>query len=393
MLPSSEALSKLLEALYEAPLDSSRWEEFLRLTAAAAGGEAATLLLHDSSDAQSMMSWEWGFHPEVAELYAAHFGTIDVWRSAVTAASDWVGISEQFVPSTSLMRTEFYNDLLLPYGIPHGIFAMVESGPARVANLSICRGARAGPFAEESLAIVRFLKPHIQRAYRIHSELAAANSRSAGLFCALDAFSTGVILIGPRMQVVTMNRAAERIVAAGDGLLATHDGLKAERQAESNLLVRSIQQAASTPRPKGLSVGGTVLVSRRTRPPLQVLISPVRDSTAFTLCPAQTISAIAFVVDPSQRQRPPQDILRALFGLTPAECRVALLVCDGHAPKVIAGTLGVSVETVRSQIKSIFSKTGVKRQGELIRLLQNNSGLSIHPELTFYDPGVSRYHA
>ena len=214
MLPSSEALSKLLEALYEAPLDSSRWEEFLRLTAAAAGGEAATLLLHDSSDAQSMMSWEWGFHPEVAELYAAHFGAIDVWRSAVTAASDWVGISEQFVPSTSLMRTEFYNDLLLPYGIPHGIFAMVESGPARVANLSICRGARAGPFAEESLAIVRFLKPHIQRAYRIHSELAAANSRSAGLFCALDALSTGVILIGPTMQVVTMNRAAERIVAA-----------------------------------------------------------------------------------------------------------------------------------------------------------------------------------
>jgi len=122
------------------------------------------------------------------------------------------------------------------------------------------------------------------------------------------------------------------------------------------------------------------LVSRLTRPPLQVLITPVRNSTAFTLCPAQTISAIAFVVDPSQRQRPTQDILRALFGLTPAECRVALLLCDGHAPKAIAGTIGVSVETVRSQIKSIFSKTGVKRQGELIRLLQNNSGLSIHPE-------------
>jgi DNA-binding CsgD family transcriptional regulator len=392
MFPSSEALSKLLEALYEAPLDSSRWEEFLGLTAAAAGGEAATLLLHDSSDAQSMMSWEWGFHPEVTELYAAHFGAIDVWRSAVTAASDWVGISEQFVPSCSLKRTEFYNDLLLPYGIPHGIFAMVESGPARVANLSICRGARAGPFAEENLAIVRFLKPHIHRAYRLHSELAAANSRSAGLFCALDALSTGVILIGPRMQVVTMNRAAERIVAAGDGLLATRDGLKAERQAESNLLVKSIQQA-STPRPEGLSVGGTVLVSRHTCPPLQILISPVRNSTAFTLCPAQTISAIAFVVDPSQRQRPTQDILRALFGLTPAECRVALLLCDGKAPKAIAGTLGVSVETVRSQIKSIFSKTGVKRQGELIRLLQNNSGLSIHPDRLSDDPGVSRYHA
>jgi len=39
--------------------------------------------------------------------------------------------------------------------------------------------------------------------------------------------------------------------------------------------------------------------------------------------------------------------------------------------------VGVADNTVRSQIKSIFSKTGVKRQGELIRLLLSNSGLAI----------------
>ena len=93
MLPSSETLSKLLEALYEAPFDRSRWEDFLRLVARAAGGEAAGLLLHDSADARSAMSIEWGFHPEVAQLYAAHYGAIDVWRSAVMAAPDWVGVS------------------------------------------------------------------------------------------------------------------------------------------------------------------------------------------------------------------------------------------------------------------------------------------------------------
>jgi len=57
------------------------------------------------------------------------------------------------------------------------------------------------------------------------------------------------------------------------------------------------------------------------------------------------------------------------YGLTPAECRVALLLGDGHAPRKIAEMVGVTDNTVRSQIKSIFSKTGVKRQGELIRLL------------------------
>lgn len=377
MLPSSEALSKLLEALYEAPLDQSRWKEFLRLTAAATGGEAAALLFHDSSDAQSAMSMEWGFHPEVAQLYASHYGAIDVWRCAVTAASDWVGISERFVPSSTLLGTEFYNDLLLPYEIPHGIFAMVERGPARVANLSICRSARAGPFAEENLEIVRFLKPHIQRAYRLHFELAAANSRSAGLLNVLDVLSTGVILFGPSMQVVTMNRAAERIVAAGDGLLATRAGLQAECPMESNLLARAVQQAASIKSANGISVGGTILVSRRTRPPLRVLIIPLRNSTAFNLCMAQPIRAMALVIDSSQRPRPAQDILHALYGLTPAECRIALLLGDGHAPRTIANMVGVTDNTVRSQIKSIFSKTNVRRQGELIRLLLNSAGTGI----------------
>jgi hypothetical protein len=53
-----------------------------------------------------------------------------------------------------------------------------------------------------------------------------------------------------------------------------------------------------------------------------------------------------------------------------------------HTPRKIANMVGVTDNTVRSQIESIFSKIGVKRQGELIRLLLNNSGLAIHPEPT-----------
>jgi len=378
-MPTADVLSEILIALYKAPLDPSQWQEFLRLTALGAGGECAALLLHDSSAAESVMSMEWGFHPEVAPLYADHFGAIDVWRSAVTTASDWVGTSEQFVSSSALVKTEFYNDLLLPYEIPHGIFAMVERSPARVANLSICRGARAGAFVEEDLAIVKLLKPHIQCAFRLHSELSAANNRTTGLLNALDALSVAVILVGPLMQVVAMNKAAERIAAEQDGLLVTRAGLHAERVEEADLLAKMLRRAASTKGVDGFSAGGTVLVSRRARPPVQVLISPVRHSSEFDFCGDQPVSAIALVIDSSHKQRPTQDILRALFGLTPAECRVALLLGDGRAPKEIAGMIGVTADTVRSQIKSIFAKTGVNRQTDLVRLLLNHEGLANRP--------------
>jgi len=40
---------------------------------------------------------------------------------------------------------------------------------------------------------------------------------------------------------------------------------------------------------------------------------------------------------------------------------VALLSSDGRVPREIAGKIGVTENTVRSQIKSIYNKTGVKR--------------------------------
>ena len=67
-----------------------------------------------------------------------------------------------------------------------------------------------------------------------------------------------------------------------------------------------------------------------------------------------------------------------VYGLTPAECRVALLLSDGRAPQEIAKMVGVTQNTVRSQIKSIFSKTGDGRQGELIQLLFRHSEPAIH---------------
>jgi DNA-binding CsgD family transcriptional regulator len=109
---------------------------------------------------------------------------------------------------------------------------------------------------------------------------------------------------------------------------------------------------------KGICAGGTVLISRRARPPLQVLVSPIRPST---LRLSGKIAVAVFIHDPSRPQRPADTLLRTLYGLTRAECRVALLLSDGRVPREIAGKIGVTENTVRSQIKSIYNKTGVKR--------------------------------
>jgi len=57
------------------------------------------------------------------------------------------------------------------------------------------------------------------------------------------------------------------------------------------------------------------------------------------------------------------------FGLTPAEGRFCALLATGMDLDECGKVLGVSRETVRSRLKSVFQKTGARRQAELVALL------------------------
>jgi DNA-binding CsgD family transcriptional regulator len=62
-------------------------------------------------------------------------------------------------------------------------------------------------------------------------------------------------------------------------------------------------------------------------------------------------------------------ILNARFRLTPAEARIALGISRGETLATIAVVNGISLQTVRTQLKAIFTKTGVHRQAELAILI------------------------
>lgn len=66
---------------------------------------------------------------------------------------------------------------------------------------------------------------------------------------------------------------------------------------------------------------------------------------------------------------PDRVVIQGLFDLTAAEARVASRVAEGLALDQIPERRGVALATMRSQVKSIFAKTGVGRQSQLAALL------------------------
>lgn len=62
-------------------------------------------------------------------------------------------------------------------------------------------------------------------------------------------------------------------------------------------------------------------------------------------------------------------IFEELFGFTPAESRLAILLINGRSVIECAEEIGIRISTVREQLSAIFSKTGTSRQPELISML------------------------
>jgi len=110
------------------------------------------------------------------------------------------------------------------------------------------------------------------------------------------------------------------------------------------------------------------LIPRRSQKrPYEVLVVPLVSGS--TLEPSSDPGILVFLNDPEDRPVPAVESVRVLFDLTPAEARMAVALTAEKTIEEAADEFGISVNTARTQVKSILSKTGVRRQTELVRLL------------------------
>jgi DNA-binding CsgD family transcriptional regulator len=88
---------------------------------------------------------------------------------------------------------------------------------------------------------------------------------------------------------------------------------------------------------------------------------------------SQRAAAAIFIAPAGSSPMPAIEAIAALFGLTAAEKRVAAHVAAGLTRREIATAGGVSDGTVKSQLATIFDKTGTGDQRGLQLLIRELS--------------------
>ena len=186
----------------------------------------------------------------------------------------------------------------------------------------------------------------------------------------LNLLSTGMALVDRDCRLLLANRSALRLLNNGDGLSLSHGRITASRREQVEQL-RDLVDGICTGVGVGKDEGAGVMTIDRGDGvrPLSIKVAPIQMNSSDD---GSRVAAV-FIRDLEIRQSVPPEVVAKLFELTFAEARVVVELVKGKRPQEVAEDLGVSLNTVRNQLKQIFSKTNTGRQSELISLVLSSA--------------------
>jgi len=172
----------------------------------------------------------------------------------------------------------------------------------------------------------------------------------------LDALGMAVLVVDGERVAVRVNRCASEQLAGGTDLRIRSGRLLADTVEVNRRLGAALAAACHD----GVTSVVAAVPRAGGRRPLNVFVVPLAVGAGL---------AAVFFSDPDQGSSAAADLIGRAYGVTESERRIVLALLDGQPPKRIANAFDLSLNTVKSHLRSVFMKLGVRRQVDLARIM------------------------
>jgi DNA-binding CsgD family transcriptional regulator len=362
-----ESLLPLIGAFYEAAAEPGLWPRIAIDLTHEFRSESCMLLTSDAHLNTEFLGLTDNLAGGVMDDYRAYYYAQDQWVAGGLRAPNQAIIGHQVAPAEWYKSSEFLNELCVRAGIHDVVGAALTLTPGRTAILGIHRAKHDTAFNEADKARLDVLIPHLKRAIQLTIRLENAGIDHQAALEGLERAHAATILVDARGAILFATRLAETLLRRGEGLRAVNGRLAcAERRAADRLacLIRGATGVGVGP--VGSPCGAVAIERDDGRPPLTILVAPFRPKRPAFGSPVP--AALVFIRDP-EAPTMATDILRDLFGLTPAQAAVAARLGGGECLEDVAAALHITRYTAQDHLKAIFAKTGCCRQPQLVALL------------------------
>jgi len=366
----------LIGLIYEASCDTSRWVDVLESVAALTGSKSSALMYRDEEQPAANFNFSYGFSEEIVHAYETKYYAVDPFfrLSAKTTPIGKSSGDHEMVPDRRELEEicgEFFTGYMKPYDIWHcgGVNLFLDNN--RYAAVSIHRGRKQGPWPRESMQKLDILVPHFQRAFGIHKEFTRMRLKEKALLLALDRLVIGLVLLDQNGELVYSNPMAEGIITNHPAINLAADNTLHATDAKEDIRLGSVIRRAAEETGEDAEAASNAMGLRHKKAslPLPVLVAPVGHTGIPGASAVEGAHVAILLADPEQSRAISADFLSEFYSLTQAEATVAIGIANGMTIDDLTAAHGTSRNTIRSQLKSIFSKVNVSRQAELVKTL------------------------
>lgn len=366
MTPNAER--GLIAEIYAAGLEPWRWSRVMALLSTAIGEVKTHIFGYDESLSLSLLTATANYDPAFLKSFDAHYAATNAWAPGFVSSPRRTALtSNEMLAEPELKKTEWYNDWIGPQeSVCRGAGVILFQEPGRSllfgGNIREKDGDRLEPLWFD---LVNRLAPAMRLSMEVSRQVAGLTLDNILLRNGLDTASTAVLILNADRRVLHANAAAESMLQEGGILRVNHLGklVWVHHTKADSTLSKSLSRLFTTGRGSdsfSLAPG----VSARLIP----IDSSVVSIAAFGPLWREAGTVAMMMIQRVQSDRTADRL--AAIGLTPTEAHIVLALAEGRTIVEIAESRRASVHTVRNQVKSALSKTGSRRQVELVVLVE-----------------------
>lgn len=360
----------IVEALYAGAAGRAQLKLALAQAIAFVGAGGGNIHVVSKASLESVLFATAGpsYTPDTIAGYFRHWRHINIYRPAMRRDSGVFLCHEHLTPE-ALARSPYAQDFYFAMGERWLAGAVAQRDPDFEVSLVFNRREGQPQFGETERRFITDFMPHVRRAAVMAARSEMQNATADAVVLGLSALKRPVWLVDGELRVVWQNDVADALAPQARWFSQSRGRLVvADAAAHGELLL--LVKSALARRLEGAGAKA-MRVHDEEGAALEIEVMPATapDGPGGARSVAMVLGRPIGLCAPSAIEA-----LRARHALSPKEAELAIDIARGLDIEAIAEGRKVSPETVRTQLRSIYAKTGTGRQAELAALVWQSGG-------------------
>lgn len=358
----------LSQMIYEGVLEKPPWKTLLKALEGYMQVPSATLVLRRPVASDPGLT---------VYLYSdSDKGALEGFRTKAHHDSPFAELPEKQVftlhdrvTHSELESLDFY-EYLKTYNVSDLIGFDVYDKQSHIRlRLRLVRMGDVPAFSREDRARLESIIPLLNNALKLYSAYTQHSFIEELYEDLLGSMDIASFVLNAQLEVLSANQQAKQILTAKDGVSLRRNSLHCSHPADQRKLEDACHDLMA-------SVQGDEHARHNCSISIDRTSSASKWDVHIRIVEKQNVvfgeggpELVMLLQGPVRDCAPSQSRLIEMFGVTPAEAKLVAHLVDGLTLTAAAKVLGVSRNTARAQLASIFTKTGVNRQAQLVKLV------------------------